>query len=114
MASGLTASGRTRARPGRATSGTSHGSIAARMSELQQMRQPERDRRNIGDQHQYEKHDAVERPDAAHDLLHRHLAHGATHEKNRTHGGMAETDAEVEQHDHPEVNRIDAEAHDDG
>jgi hypothetical protein len=29
------------------------------------MRQPERDRRNVGDEHRDDEHDSVERPDAA-------------------------------------------------
>src|SRR5438093_245749 len=33
--------------------------------------EPERDRRNVGHQHEHHEHDAVERPDPAHHLFHR-------------------------------------------
>src|SRR5438067_9526384 len=40
------------------------------VSQRQGARQPERDRRNIGDRHQHEEHDAVKRPDLLHHVFH--------------------------------------------
>ena len=71
-------------------------------------RQPQRHFRNIGDEHQHQKHHGVERPDLPHHLFDRDLADRASDEQDRSDRRMAQADAEVEQHDHPEVNGIDA------
>src|SRR5690348_11704837 len=45
-------------------------------SEREGTRQPQRYRRDVGDRHQYEKHDAIERPNLTHDVFHADAAHG--------------------------------------
>src|SRR6266700_6326022 len=69
--------------------------------------EPEGDRGNVGDQHKHHEHDRVERPDAAHHLFHRDLADRAADEKRRAHRWGQQADAEVEQHDQPEMYRVD-------
>src|SRR5205823_13875157 len=81
-------------------------------SERQRPRQPQRYGRDISDRHQHQKHDAVKRPDLAHDVLHAHAAHGASDKQRRADRRMAEADAEVHQHDHAEMDGVDAELHD--
>src|SRR5712692_6431957 len=67
-------------------------------------RQPEGEFGEVGDEHQHCEHDPVERPDPPHHLLDRDLADRAADEERRADRGMAEADAEIEQHDHAEVN----------
>jgi len=59
--------------------------------------------------HQHQKHHGVERPDFPHHLLDGDLADRASNEKDRPNRRVTQPDAKVEQHDHAEVNRIDAE-----
>src|SRR5690242_5180361 len=63
-------------------------------------RQPERKAGKVGDDQKRGAHRAVERPQLARDLLHRHLADRTADEQGRPHRRRDEADAEVEQHDH--------------
>src|SRR5712671_2373023 len=72
-------------------------------------RKPQRDFRNIRDQHQNREHHPVERPDAAHHLLDRHPPDRAADEQDRADRRLAQADAEIEHHDHAEMDRVDAE-----
>src|SRR6516162_9412765 len=76
-------------------------------SQSEQPRQPQRQRRQIGHQHQNAEHHAVERPDAAQHLFDGDVADGAADEQNRADRRVAQPDAEIEHHDHAVEIRID-------
>src|SRR5207302_9349661 len=72
--------------------GAAAADVAVLLLQLQHARQPKRDRWDVGDERKRCQHDAVERPDPSHDLLHGDFADCAAHEKDRADRRMAKPD----------------------
>src|SRR5687768_2555359 len=84
--------------------------VSDAMSSLSEdARQPERDRRDVSDESEDSQSGAIERPDRAHRLPHRDLAHGASDELHRPDRRRVEANAVIEDHDHAEMHGIDPE-----